>query len=124
MTPHELRVTLDRLDLSAAEAGHLLGVHRATIYRWLDGSPLYLASMSASPTPPLSAYFPGAALRWSSTTATIAIAAERNAICGRCLSRSGAELGGDPRRRTEIREHARRGSVADARGAQSRPARG
>src|ERR1700756_139571 len=38
MTPHELRVTLDRLDLSAAEAGHLLGVHRATIYRWLDGS--------------------------------------------------------------------------------------
>src|ERR1700747_914788 len=26
------------LDLSAAEAGHLLGVHRATIYRWLDGS--------------------------------------------------------------------------------------
>ena len=38
MTPHELRATLDRLDLSAAEAGHLLGVHRATIYRWLDGS--------------------------------------------------------------------------------------
>ena len=38
MTPHELRVTLDRLDLSAAEAGHLLGVHRATVYRWLDGS--------------------------------------------------------------------------------------
>src|SRR6202008_4434547 len=38
MPPHELRVTLDRLDLSAAEAGHLLGVHRATIYRWLDGS--------------------------------------------------------------------------------------
>jgi hypothetical protein len=37
MTPHELRATLDRLDLSAAEAGHLLGVHRATIYRWLDG---------------------------------------------------------------------------------------
>jgi hypothetical protein len=34
MTPHELRATLDRLDLSAAEAGHLLlGVHRATIYR-------------------------------------------------------------------------------------------
>jgi hypothetical protein len=33
-----LRATLDRLDLSAAEAGHLLGVHRATIYRWLDGS--------------------------------------------------------------------------------------
>jgi hypothetical protein len=31
MTPHELRATLDRLDLSAAEAGHLLGVHRATI---------------------------------------------------------------------------------------------
>jgi hypothetical protein len=29
---------LDRLDLSAAEAGHLLGVHRATIYRWLDDS--------------------------------------------------------------------------------------
>jgi protein-disulfide isomerase len=25
MTPHELRATLDRLDLSAAEAGHLLG---------------------------------------------------------------------------------------------------
>jgi hypothetical protein len=24
MTPHELRATLDRLDLSAAEAGHLL----------------------------------------------------------------------------------------------------
>src|ERR1700731_4091681 len=38
MTPHELRATLDRLDLSAAEAGHLHGVHRATIYRWLDGS--------------------------------------------------------------------------------------
>src|ERR1700693_126140 len=38
MTPHELRATLDRRDLSAAEAGHLLGVHRATIYRWLDGS--------------------------------------------------------------------------------------
>jgi hypothetical protein len=38
MTPHELRATLDRLDLSAAEAGHLLGVHRATVYRWLDGS--------------------------------------------------------------------------------------
>src|SRR5580658_7546709 len=38
MTPHELRATLDRLDMSAAEAGHLLGVHRATIYRWLDGS--------------------------------------------------------------------------------------
>ena len=38
MAPHELRATLDRLDLSAAEAGHLLGVHRATIYRWLDGS--------------------------------------------------------------------------------------
>jgi predicted transcriptional regulator len=38
MTPHELRATLDRLDLSAAEAGHLLGVHRATIYRWFDGS--------------------------------------------------------------------------------------
>jgi hypothetical protein len=38
MTPHELRATLDRLDLSAAEAGHLLGVHRATIYRWLDCS--------------------------------------------------------------------------------------
>jgi hypothetical protein len=37
MTPPELRATLDRLDLSAAEAGHLLGVHRA-IYRWLDGS--------------------------------------------------------------------------------------
>jgi hypothetical protein len=37
MTPHELRATLDRLDLSAAEAGHLLGVYRATIYRWLDG---------------------------------------------------------------------------------------
>jgi hypothetical protein len=37
MTPHELRATLDRLDLSAAKAGHLLGVHRATIYRWLDG---------------------------------------------------------------------------------------
>jgi predicted transcriptional regulator len=37
MTPHELRATLDRLDLSAAEAGHVLGVHRATIYRWLDG---------------------------------------------------------------------------------------
>jgi hypothetical protein len=36
MTPHELRATLDRLDLSAAEAGHLLGVHRAAIYRWLD----------------------------------------------------------------------------------------
>jgi hypothetical protein len=31
MTPHELRATLDRRDLSAAEAGHLLGVHRATI---------------------------------------------------------------------------------------------
>ena len=38
MSPHELRATLDRLDLSAAEAGQLLGVHRATIYRWLDGS--------------------------------------------------------------------------------------
>ena len=38
MTPRELRATLDCLDLSAAEAGHLLGVHRATIYRWLDGS--------------------------------------------------------------------------------------
>ena len=38
MTPHELRATLDRLDLSGAEAGHLLGVHRATVYRWLDGS--------------------------------------------------------------------------------------
>jgi hypothetical protein len=38
MTPHELRATPDRLDLSAAAAGHLLGVHRATIYRWLDGS--------------------------------------------------------------------------------------
>jgi hypothetical protein len=38
MTRHELRATLDRLDLSAAEAGHLLGVHRATVYRWLDGS--------------------------------------------------------------------------------------
>src|ERR1700730_5966405 len=38
MTPHGLRATLDRLDLSAAEAGHLLGVHRATIYRWLDRS--------------------------------------------------------------------------------------
>ena len=32
MTPRELRATLDCLDLSAAEAGHLLGV------RWLDGS--------------------------------------------------------------------------------------
>ena len=30
MTPRELRATLDCLDLSAAEAGHLLGVHRAT----------------------------------------------------------------------------------------------
>jgi hypothetical protein len=30
MTPRELRATLDRLDLSAAEAGHLLRVHRAT----------------------------------------------------------------------------------------------
>jgi hypothetical protein len=29
---------LDRLDLSAAKAGHLLGVHRATVYRSLDGS--------------------------------------------------------------------------------------
>src|SRR5580693_6758319 len=38
MTPRELRATLDCLDLSAAEAGHLLGVHRATVYRWLDGS--------------------------------------------------------------------------------------
>src|SRR5712691_9472525 len=38
MTAHALRATLDRLDLSAAEAGHLLGVHRATSYRWLDGS--------------------------------------------------------------------------------------
>ena len=38
MTRLELRATLDRLDLSAAEAGHLLGVHRATVYRWLDGS--------------------------------------------------------------------------------------
>src|SRR5712691_1008339 len=38
MTAHELRATLDRLDLSAAEAGHLLGVHRATVYRWLTGS--------------------------------------------------------------------------------------
>jgi hypothetical protein len=27
MTPHELRAALDRLDLSAAEAGHLLGMH-------------------------------------------------------------------------------------------------
>jgi hypothetical protein len=34
MTPRELRATLDCLDLSAAEAGHL----RATVYRWLDGS--------------------------------------------------------------------------------------
>ena len=34
----ELRATLDCLDLSAAEAGHLLGVYRATVYRWLDGS--------------------------------------------------------------------------------------
>jgi predicted transcriptional regulator len=38
MTPRELRATLDRLDLSAAKAGHLLGVHRATVHRWLDGS--------------------------------------------------------------------------------------
>ena len=38
MTPRELRATLERLDLSAAEAGHLLGVHRTTVYRWLDGS--------------------------------------------------------------------------------------
>ena len=38
MTPRELRATLDCHDLSAAEAGHLLGVHRATVYRWLDGS--------------------------------------------------------------------------------------
>ena len=38
MTLRELRATLDCLDLSAAEAGHLLGVHRATVYRWLDGS--------------------------------------------------------------------------------------
>jgi hypothetical protein len=38
MTPRELRATLDCLDLSAAEAGHLLGVHRATVYRLLDGS--------------------------------------------------------------------------------------
>jgi putative SOS response-associated peptidase YedK len=30
MTPREPRATLDRLDLSAAEAGHLLRVHRAT----------------------------------------------------------------------------------------------
>jgi trans-aconitate methyltransferase len=35
MTPRELRATLDCLDLSAAEAGHLLGVHRAMVYRWL-----------------------------------------------------------------------------------------
>jgi hypothetical protein len=34
----ELRATLDCLELSAAEAGHLFGVHRATVYRWLDGS--------------------------------------------------------------------------------------
>jgi hypothetical protein len=38
MTPRELPATLERLDLSAAEAGHLLGVRRATVYRWLDGS--------------------------------------------------------------------------------------
>jgi hypothetical protein len=38
MTRRERRATLDCLDLSAAEAGHLLGVHRAPVYRWLDGS--------------------------------------------------------------------------------------
>jgi hypothetical protein len=48
MTPHELRATLDRLDLSVAEAGHLLGVHRATIYRWLDGSIEYVLLHSLS----------------------------------------------------------------------------
>jgi hypothetical protein len=31
------RLTALTSTLSAAEAGHLLGVHRATVYRWLDG---------------------------------------------------------------------------------------